>query len=80
MGGLKGLRGRDRDSRRSYRVNGSLLLPAKLLHAEGSPADASKNGAEAKPNGAVTKASKDIERRRTQARPVQTWPKEMEGN
>ncbi|MCK6474089.1 MAG: PDZ domain-containing protein [Planctomycetes bacterium] len=61
-------------------LNGSLLLPAKLLHAEGSPADASKNGAEAKPNGAVTKASKDIERRRTQARPVQTWPKEMEGN
>lgn len=58
---------------------GTLVLPAQLLRSEDTPATASGN-TEATPNGAVSKASKDIERRRTQVRPVQSWPKEMEGN
>lgn len=60
-------------------LEGTLLLPAKLLQAEGSPATAS-TGDDASKNGSATKASKEIEHRRTQTQPVQSWPKEMEGN
>lgn len=60
-------------------LDGTLVLPATLLRPESAPATASSD-VEGAQNGAATKASKDVERRRTQAQPIQSWPKEMEGN